>query len=190
MILSPLQYCDFIYIYIMNHNTRQSVIKLKWINVTFLDCPASFEYLSVQTIYYLMSTLSPRMILEVHWPSLPLSQGQAIWLGFCLWNTTSRDFFFFFFKVSNVRKQVPCGVSSLFGGEVAGVPVFWSSTSTVERKSPGCVAAAKLFNVARDLYSREWKGENSVSLRKKQGLLKYHRLDPNPVLPLTGCSFE
>ena len=47
------------------------------------------------------------------------------------------------------------GVSSLFGGEVAGVPVFWSSTSTVERKSPGCVAAAKLFNVARDLYSRE-----------------------------------
>lgn len=98
--------------------------------------------------------------------------------------------FFFFFKVSNVRKQVPCGVSSLFGGEVAGVPVFWSSTSTVERKSPGCVAAAKLFNVARDLYSREWKGENSVSLRKKQGLLKYHRLDPNPVLPLTGCSFE
>lgn len=76
MILSPLQYCDFIYI--MNHNTRQSVIKLKWINVTFLGCPASFEYLSVQTIYYLMSTISPRMILEVQGPGLPLSQGQAI----------------------------------------------------------------------------------------------------------------
>lgn len=62
----------------MNHNTRQSVIKLKWINVTFLGCPAFFEYLSLQTIYYLMSTLSPRMILEVHWPSLPLSQEQVI----------------------------------------------------------------------------------------------------------------
>ena len=45
--------------------------------------------------------------------------------------------------------------SSHFGGEVAAVPVFWSSTSTVGRKSLGCVAAAKLFNVARDFYSRE-----------------------------------
>lgn len=94
----------------------------------------------------------------------------------------------FFFKDEQC-KEMGTLWSSLPGVEAAGAEVlaFQGSPSTVQWKSLGCAAAAKLFNVAKDLWSREWKGENSVSLRKKQSFWKHHRFDPNPAVTYQLC---
>ena len=77
--------------------------------------------------------------------------------------------------------------SSLSGGEAAGAELLPPGATSTVQKSPGCAAAAKLCNTAKDSWSQTWKGENSVSLRKKQGILKYHRLGQNPAATYQLC---